>query len=319
MSADFNPEGIPQQRPVLAPPVGRLRGVDAIFWNERELRAGWRFGAFLVLFVLFASAGVLLALLLGLPRVTRTNTSPFALLVQEGVGMIAALLAAGVMSLLEGRPFGAYGLPAVEAFRERFWQGIAWGLAMITAMILLIRALGGFAFGERALAGGAVWGYAALWGVVFVCVGFFEEFLFRGYAQYTLASGMKFWPAATLLSAIFAAFHLGNTGEDAVGAAEVFVTAMFFCLTLRRTGSLWFAVGLHASWDWGETFLFSVPNSGIVAPGHLLNSSLHGPAWLNGGSVGPEGSVMAFVVLGAAALIFSRMYPAREEAEKGSS
>lgn len=230
--------------------------------------------------------------------------------------MIAALLAAGVMSLLEGRPFGAYGLPLVEAFRERFWQGIAWGLAMITAMILLIRALGGFAFGERALSGAAVWGYAALWGVVFLCVGFFEEFLFRGYPQYTLASGMKFWPAATLLSAIFAAFHLGNTGEDVVGAAEVFVTAMFFCLTLRRTGNLWFAVGAHASFDWGETFLFSVPNSGIVGPGHLLNSSFHGPVWLTGGSVGPEASVMAFGVIGLAALIFSLRYPRRTDADK---
>jgi CAAX protease family protein len=316
---DLNSEGAPQRHSAFAPPDGKIDGARAIFWNARELRAGWRLLSFLVLFVLFASAGVAVSILMRLPRVTRTNTTPLALLVQEAAGMIAALLAAGVMSVLERRPFGAYGLPAAQSFRAQFWQGAGWGLAMITAMILLIRALGGFTFGGWALAGAAVWGYAALWGVVFLCVGFFEEFLFRGYPQYTIASGIKFWPAATLLSAIFAAFHLGNTGEDAVGAAEVFVTAMFFCLTLRRTGNLWFAVGLHASWDWGETYLFSVPNSGIVGPGHLLNSSFHGPVWLTGGSVGPEASVMAFVVIGAAALIFSRMHPAREEAEKGSS
>jgi hypothetical protein len=150
-------------------------------------------------------------------------------------------------------------------------------------------------------------------------VGFFEEFFFRGYTQYTLASGIGFWPAATVLSAVFGAFHHGNTGEDAVGMLSVFVISMFFCLTLRRTGNLWFAVGVHASFDWGETFLFSVPNSGIVAPGHLLNSSFHGPAWLTGGTVGPEGSVMAFVALAAAAVIFSRMYPARADGEKGAS
>jgi hypothetical protein len=84
---------------------------------------------------------------------------------------------------------------------------------------------------------------------------------------------------------------------------------MFFCLTLRRTGTLWFAVGLHAAFDWGETFLFSVPDSGLVAPGHMLNSSLQGPAWLTGGTVGPEGSVMAFVVVGIAAAIFALVYP----------
>ena len=93
-----------------------------------------------------------------------------------------------------------------------------------------------------------------------------------------------------------------------MGALSVFVIGMFFCLTLRRTGNLWFAVGLHASFDWGETFLFSVPNSGIVASGHLLNSSFHGPVWLTGGTVGPEGSVMAFVVVALAAVIFSRVF-----------
>jgi uncharacterized protein len=80
---------------------------------------------------------------------------------------------------------------------------------------------------------------------------------------------------------------------------------------LRRTGTLWFAVGMHASWDWGETFLYSVPDSGTIAPGHLLNSSFQGSAWLTGGSVGPEGSVLVFVLIGAMWVVFDRMYPAR--------
>jgi membrane protease YdiL (CAAX protease family) len=184
---------------------------------------------------------------------------------------------------------------------------------MITGMILLIRLLGGFSFGELALRGPILWGYAALWGLVFLFVGFFEEFMFRGYTQFTLASGVGFWPAATMLSASFGALHLGNGGEDKVGALSVFVIGMFFCLMLRRTGNLWFAVGLHASFDWGETFLFSAPDSGIIAPGHLLNSSFHGPVWLTGGTVGPEGSVMAFAVIALAAAIFSRILPARDE------
>jgi len=316
---DLNPESVPQQSPAFAPPDGKIDGIRAIFWNEHELRAGWRLAIYLVLFGLLASAGVLVAIGARLPQFTQTNPSPSGMLVQEGIGMIAALLAAVVMGLLEGRPFGVYGLPRGEAFGARFGQGLVWGLAMITTMILLIRAFGGYSFGERALAEGALWGYAALWGLVFLCVGFFEEFFFRGYTQYTLASGIRFWPAATVLSAVFGAFHRGNTGEDAVGTLSVFVISMFFCLTLRRTGNLWFAVGVHASFDWGETFLFSAPNSGIVAPGRLLNSSFHGPAWLTGGTVGPEGSVMAFVVMAAAAALFSRIYPAREDGEKGGS
>jgi hypothetical protein len=234
------------------------------------------------------------------------------MLVQECVGLIAVFAAAVIMGLLETRPFGGYGLPRADAFGARFWQGTVWGIAMIAGIIFLIRAFGGFSFGELALRGRELWGYAALWVVVFICVGLFEEFLFRGYAQFTLATGIGFWPAATALSAVFGYLHLKNNGEGYVGALSVFVIGMFFCLTLRRTGDLWFAVGLHAAFDWGETFLFSVPDSGLVAPGHLLNSSFHGPVWLTGGTVGPEGSIMAFAIVALATVLFVIVYPAKE-------
>ena len=305
-----NPEIL---RPPFAPPRRPLDRAETFFWNERELRAGWRLFIYILFFGFFAMAGTLLAAAPHFPHVTRTEMTATALLVQEAIGMIAALVAAAIMRLLEGRIFGVYGLPGPAAFGARFWQGIAWGFAMITAIIFLIRLLGGFTFGDLILHGAALWWHAALWGVVFLCVGFFEEFLFRGYTQFTLATGIGFWPAATSLSAAFGLLHLFNGGEDKVGALSVFVIGMFFCLTLRRTGNLWFAVGLHAAFDWGETFLFSVPNSGILAPGHLMNSSFHGPAWLTGGSVGPEGSVMAFAVVAVAALVFSAVYPEREE------
>jgi len=150
-----------------------------------------------------------------------------------------------------------------------------------------------------------------------VLVGFFEEFLLRGYTQFTLTRGIGFWSSAIFLSAAFGAIHLGNKGEDIFGALAAALIGLFFCLTLRRTGNLWFAVGLHASWDWGETFLYSVPNSGTTAPGHLLNSSFQGPRWLTGGSVGPEASVFVFIVIGLMWLLFHLQY--REAVESKQS
>ena len=73
-----------------------------------------------------------------------------------------------------------------------------------------------------------------------------------------------------ILSIAFGAIHLGNKNEAPTGAPAAGLIGLFFCLTMRRTGDLWFAVGFHASWDWGKTFLFSVPNSGIEMPGHVL-------------------------------------------------
>jgi membrane protease YdiL (CAAX protease family) len=88
---------------------------------------------------------------------------------------------------------------------------------------------------------------------------------------------------------------------------------LFFVLTLRRTGSLWFAVGMHTSWNWGQTFFYSVANSGFKAPGHLLSSSFHGPDWLTGGTVGPEASLLVFVLIGLMTLLFHWRYPVRAQ------
>jgi hypothetical protein len=67
---------------------------------------------------------------------------------------------------------------------------------------------------------------------------------------------------------------------------------------------LWFAVGYHAAWDWGETFFYGTPDSGLPGKGHLLNSSFHGSQWMTGGTVGPEGSVLNLVLLLAVAVLF---------------
>jgi membrane protease YdiL (CAAX protease family) len=310
---ELNRESSIPVRSLLAPPAGTIGGLKAMFWNECELRAGWRLALFSMLFAVFLGAGNRTVALFHLPHATSGDVTALGVLILESITVAASLGAAAMMARLEGRPFGTFGLPGTGAFRARFWSGFAWGLAMVTATILLIRLLNGFSFGDLALHGAALAGYGALWIVAFVAVGLAEESLFRGYPQFTLGGGIGFWPAATVISALFAAGHLGNTGEDKVGAVGVFVFAMFMCLTLLRTGSLWFAVGLHAAFDWGETFLFSVPDSGLVAPGHLLNSSFHGPVWLTGGTVGPEGSVMVFIVLALAAAIFSRVFPPRDE------
>ena len=90
---------------------------------------------------------------------------------------------------------------------------------------------------------------------------------------------------------------------------EVLTTGLLFCLTIRRTGTLWFAVGFHAAWDWAKTFFYGTPDSGLLGVGRLLNTSVRGPNWLTAGSAGPEGSVLAFFVLTLCALLIHLRFP----------
>ena len=126
---------------------------------------------------------------------------------------------------------------------------------------------------------------------------------------FTEAAG--FWPSALLLAAIFGYTHRSNAGETWMGAFGAAAIGLFFSLTRLRTGNLWFAVGMHASWDWGQTFVFGVPDSGTRLPGHLLTGQPQGPNWLTGGSVGPEGSALIFILILFMWITFERLYASR--------
>lgn len=223
--------------------------------------------------------------------------------------MLVVVLPGFVMARIERCPFGEFGLPAKGAFGRDFWVGATWGIGALTVLILVLGAVGVFTFGSFRLHGSRIFEFAIFYAAFFLIVAFFEDFMMRGYSQWVLAKSMNFWPAAAMLSVFFGAIHYGNPGEDRIGLAAVVVIGFFFCLTLRRTGNLWWAVGFHTAWDWGESYLYSVPDSGGVAPARLLNSSLRGPDWLTGGSVGPEGSYLVFVVMAVLWLLFSRVYP----------
>ncbi|MGC1105920.1 MAG: CPBP family intramembrane glutamic endopeptidase [Candidatus Acidiferrales bacterium] len=316
----MNPTPDENPVPTEQPPPAKIEDIEGhivrVFAGPQGIRAGWRWLIFLAILIGCATLLVIVCVAVGLlhlragqqaaPTLTASNAA-----LQEAIFVISMFVATVIMSKIENRPMGQYGLPARQMFGSLFWQGIVWGFVAITITLMLIAALHGFSFGKLALSGRTLIGYAALWGFAFLLTGFFEEFVFRGYSQFTLATGMGFWPAALLLSVLFGAIHLGNTGEALSGALSVVLIALFFCFTLRRTGSLWFAVGLHAAWDYGETFIYGVPDSGLVARGHLLNSSFHGPRWLTGGSVGPEASVACFGVIGLLFLAFHFSYPAR--------
>lgn len=227
----------------------------------------------------------------------------------KGLMAFFVVLGTWVVARMEKRPLADYGIPPGGWLGIRFWEGLLWGFAMLSAIVLFLRATGHFQIDSVALNGPALLRYALGWGAVFMAVAINEEFAFRGYWLFIMARRLRFWRAALFLSAIFGAAHLPNPGENVFGILQVVAIGLLFCLTIRRTGTLWFAVGFHAAWDWAETFFYGTPDSGLVGAGHYLNTSVQGPKWLTGGAAGPEGSVIAFVVILLCALLIHLRFP----------
>jgi len=225
----------------------------------------------------------------------------------EAITLLFLCIAALVMGKLEHRKFREYGLPFRSALRKDFWIGSSSGFLAISGTLLVMFLLRGFRVTGLALHGTAILSSLIAWGIAFLLVGLVEEFLCRGYIQYTLASRIGFWPAACLMSGLFGLAHAFNSNENAVGSAVVVLFGLLLGLFLRRTGNLWCAVGFHLGYDWGQIF-YGVPDSGIVPYHNLLSSTFSGPNWLTGGMVGPEASILTPIALLVVALIFSHYH-----------
>jgi membrane protease YdiL (CAAX protease family) len=166
-------------------------------------------------------------------------------------------------------------------FQFTFTRGInfwwALGTVVLLCLTLYARAKGNAAWGIYAI---------ALLGLL-PCL----------WLQLKKIPGSGFWQAAWVTSTLFGYIHVGNGGENWVGIFAAALIGFVFCVSVRVTGTAWWAIGCHAAWDWAETFFYGTANSGMVAPGHYLTASPAGNALWSGGSDGPEGSLLVLGVI----------------------
>ncbi len=223
---------------------------------------------------------------------------------------VSAFAATALMARIGARRLRDFGWGKRDRWRN-FLFGIATGNVILALLMLALAGLSAVSltFGT-ARAGTAVFD-GAFYATFMLGVGFAEECRFRGYALVALAQSVSFWPAALLISTFFSLAHGFNGGETPAGLVSIGLFSMVLAYSYRRTGSLWFACGLHGGWDFAQTFVFGVPNSGLVLPGGLVYPQFQGPAWLTGGSVGPEGSVLLPLALALAVFVVEAIVRAR--------
>ena len=267
--------------------------IASIFIGPDGLRAGWRF----LLFALGIELGALIVeepLAQVLARYFAINLrelSAPALLIREFVFCLSVFLVTGIAALAERRRIDSYGLPIEQAFGKFFWKGMLAGLLVVLFVAGAMILSGAMVLHGLALHGSDLAMFMLLWFVANILIGLSEEYTFRGYGLQSLWRGAGFWPAALITTAIFAGDHLEKPGENAIDIGMIFFLGLILCLSVRKTGSLWWAVGWHAGFDFGQLFLIGTRNGGQTPVGRLFNVTFPGPAWLNGGELGTEASV----------------------------
>src|SRR5581483_9482202 len=131
------------------------------FAGPTGIRSGWRVLTFAILAYgfqkLFGKVVMSIPFLAAPLRLLASGKfTASGLLVLEIRNLAAAALAAVIMMRIEHRSVAGYGLPLREAFRSRFWQGLALGFGGAVLLFLLLRAEGVFFFGAVVQTGRAI-------------------------------------------------------------------------------------------------------------------------------------------------------------------
>jgi membrane protease YdiL (CAAX protease family) len=292
-----------------------------IFWGADGLRAGWSLLIFIAIVAAIGFCANRIAHKLHAPDPSAkpgAEMSPLVGIMVEAVPFVIVVFVTWIMSKIERRPVSVYGLGDSRKV-SHFFSGMAWGIVCLSLLILTLWKAGLLVFERRLLFGGDILRYGAMWLFGFLLVGLLEEYLTRGYVQYTLTRGLAglyqwafktrhraalgFWTSALIMSFLFGFGHRSNPGESPIGLLSAGLAGFVFCFSLWRTGSLWWAIGLHTSWDWGQSFLYGVADSGLMVQHHLFATHPVGKPILSGGTTGPEGSIFILAALALITLI----------------
>jgi len=174
-----------------------------------------------------------------------------------------------------------------------FWWAL--GIVSVACIDLLLRSRGqvgilAFIWVEPlpAVTGNGAWGvYAAALAGLAPSV----------WMHFTKTEGARFWQAAWVTSTLFGFVHTSNNGENWLGIFAAAAIGFVFCVSIWVTGSAWWAIGCHASWDWAETYFYGTADSGLASKSHFLTTSAAGNVLWSGGTDGPEGSLLVLGVI----------------------
>jgi hypothetical protein len=175
-----------------------------------------------------------------------------------------------------------------KAGSPQFLIGVVLGPALMSGAFFILWCLGIAKF-----APGAGWHGLAGGLPAYFAVAILEELLFRAVLFRILEQVAGTAIAIGASAILFGIAHRLNTGATPMGVAGVTIEGgISFALLYALTRNLWLCIGMHLGWNIAEGSLFGAQVSGYAQGPSILRTTLSGPAFVTGGSFGPEGSAI---------------------------
>ncbi|MBP5262276.1 MAG: CPBP family intramembrane metalloprotease [Clostridiales bacterium] len=122
-----------------------------------------------------------------------------------------------------------------------------------------------------------------------------EEMVTRGYIYHAHAERYPAWVAIFGNSLLFGILHLGNEGITVLSFLQIFFCGVAFSLVIYSRQSLWMAYGIHTMWNFTQSILFGLANSGIVSEGSFLHLEAASGSFFYDTGFGIEGGAMSVI------------------------
>lgn len=238
-------------------------------------------------------------------------------LVGYGVGVLALFLGA---RFIDRRTLADWGM----RLDRDWWLDFGFGLALATGLL-------GAVFGIMFVADwiqvtGTIvtnrdppvtgfWANVVRIVLLFVGVGFYEEFFSRGFLLANLADCLAgFGPierrgavavAVGLTAVIFGALHANNPNASHLSTLGLTAAGLLYGAGYAFTGRLALPIGFHIAWNVFEGLVFGFPVSGSREAANLVAVAEQGPDLMTGGAFGPEAGLLGIGArfVGIAAII----------------
>jgi membrane protease YdiL (CAAX protease family) len=265
-----------------------------------------------VLVLVFFVVGQLLVLLptkwLDLTSRETIETYPSILYLIIGVFSMVAVIFGAWLHFFERRSWASVGLGLGKDTRRNYVLGFGLGLLMAASVVYAVRLFGGYVVESEV--GLQFYDFAP---ILILMFGFMlqsgvEELIFRGWMLGRIAARYGLWAGVIGNSVLFTLIHIDTEALAALGLSGILLfTAMtmlfsvFLSLLVIKEKSIWGAAAWHAAWNWMFITWFGLPTTGIelnLVP--LVSDLMPAPeaaVWLTGGTDGPEGSILALLVL----------------------
>jgi uncharacterized protein len=282
---------------------------------EGRLRALWRLAIQYIAFMGLVAglfSGIVVALSLAVSGGRSVTVDSPAIPLASGVaGLVAAMLSVWLAGrFLDRRPFPDFG----------FHLGTGWWLDLLFGMVLGALLISTIFFAELGLGWVEVVGVFETIGtdgsflpslllpiVLYLCVGIYEETVFRGYQLKNGAEGLNY-PALgprgavlvawVLSSVFFGLLHANNPNATVVSTLNIVLAGLMLGFGYVISGELAIPIGLHISWNFFQGAVYGLPVSGFGPfSATFIATRQTGPDLWTGGLFGPEAGLLAPVVM----------------------